>query len=301
MDTQRFARRGVLLDGKVAIVTGVSPNIMGGIAERLAAEGAALAAVDVREEYATACARYLNACGRKALGLQCDVTAESAVRACVQEVIEEFGRVDILVNGAAIQIQKGILDVSEAEWSRQLAVVLTGAFHFTRAVASHMIRAGIRGSVINIISTEGHQGVPDNIAYSTAKGGLLQFTRSAAMDLARHGIRVNSVSPTSTDPAEALERATRWGVKWHSPMVPPGESVGPRPTWRPQERWRLIPLGRLPRPSDYAAAVAFLASDEASMITGVDLRVDGGAVSKYWQWVPWPEVVGGQRWLRLGD
>jgi NAD(P)-dependent dehydrogenase (short-subunit alcohol dehydrogenase family) len=301
MHTEGLPHRGPLLDGKVAIVTGVSPNIMGGIAECLAAEGAAVAAIDVREEYATACARYLNACGRSALGLQCDVTVESAVHACVQRVIDEFGRVDILVNGAAIQIQKGILEASEAEWSRQLAVILTGAFHFTRAVASHMVRTSIRGSIINIISTEGHQGVPDNIAYSTAKGGLLQFTRSAAMDLARHGIRVNSVSPTSTDPAEALERATRWGVKWHSAMVPPGEIVSPRPAWRPQDRWRLIPLGRLPRPSDYAAAVVFLASDKASMITGVDLRVDGGAVSKYWQWVPWPEVLGGQRLLRLGE
>jgi NAD(P)-dependent dehydrogenase (short-subunit alcohol dehydrogenase family) len=140
-----------------------------------------------------------------------------------------------------------------------------------------MVERGAKGAILNIISTAGHQGEPGNIAYSTAKCGLLNFTRSAAMELVGHGIRVNSLTPTATDPLESFERARRWGREG---TPPPGiEAV--------MEPYRLgVPLQRLPKPSDYAGAAAFLVSDAAAMITGTDLRVDAGAVARYWAWTP---------------
>src|SRR5260370_11891423 len=99
------------------------------------------------------------------------------------------------------------------EWQRQIEIILTGAFLFTKHVASSMIEQSRKGSIINIISTAGHQGEPNNIAYCTAKSGLLNFTRSAAMELVSHSIPVNILTPTPTDPSESLERAARWGRK----------------------------------------------------------------------------------------
>ncbi|AFH40262.1 SDR family NAD(P)-dependent oxidoreductase [Thermus thermophilus] len=270
------------LKGKVAVLTGVSPNILGAIAERFAQEGARVAALSLREDFAFGCATYLQKLGHEAMGLVCDVTREETVQSCAASVIRKWGRVDILVNGAATQIQKSLLETNLSEWSKQLDVILTGAFVCTKIFASEMVKRGIRGSIINIVSTEGHQGVPDNIAYATAKGALLHFTRCAAMDLARYGIRVNSLTPTATDETEAVERAARWGVVWEGALA---KAKAPS-RLPPEAKAKLIPLGRLPRPSDYAGAAVFLASDEASMITGVDLRVDGGAASKYWQWLP---------------
>src|SRR5260221_2627883 len=141
----------------------------------------------------------------------CVVTDENQVIATVAAAREHFGGIDILVNNAAIFNKKGVLDMPLDEWRRQLEIILTGAFLFTKHVASSMIEQGRKGSIINIISTAGHQGEPNNIAYCTAKAGLLNFTRSAAMELVAHGIRVNSLTPTATDPAESLERAARWG------------------------------------------------------------------------------------------
>ena len=200
----------MILRDKVAIVTGTSPNIGGGIAEELAAEGAAIVAVDARVENARDCARYVT-------------------------------------------------------------------FLFTKHAARAMIAGGNGGAVINIISTAGHQGEPGNIAYCTAKSGLLNFTRSAAMELVGHGIRVNSLTPTATDLSESVERAARWG-RPVAVASPSHERMRPF-----QSR---VPMQRLPRPSDYGRAAAFLASEAASMITGTDLRVDAGAIARYWAWEP---------------
>lgn len=273
------------LSGKVAVVTGVSPNIMGGIAEALAEEGAAIVAVDRSEEFAQGCSRYIESRGGRSLPVVCDVADEASVRSMVAAALDRFGRIDVLVNGAAVQTRKGILEAEADEWRRQLDIILTGAFLCTKWVARAMVERGIRGSIINVISAEGHQGLGGNIAYSSAKGGLLQFTRSAAMDLARHGIRVNSVTPTATDPRESFERAARWGVRWAGPMGANLEQEeGLRQFLSRFEPY--VPLGRLPRPSDYGPAVVYLASDEASMVTAVDIRVDGGAVAKHWAWMP---------------
>jgi NAD(P)-dependent dehydrogenase (short-subunit alcohol dehydrogenase family) len=266
------------LKDRVAIVTGTSPNIGGGIAEGLAAEGAAIVAVDANAANATDCAKYLEGTGRRALSVTCDVTDEAQVRAAVDAALGAFGRIDILVNNAAFFNKKGVIDMPFEEWNRQTGVILGGAFLFTKHACKAMIARGAGGAVINIISTAGHQGEPGNIAYSTSKCGLINFTRSAAMELAGHGIRVNSLTPTATDPAESFERAARWG----RPVKPPPPGLA-----RVMAPFRDgIPLRKLPVPSDYGRAAAFLASDDAGMITGTDLRVDAGAVARYWAWNP---------------
>jgi len=265
------------LAGRTAIVTGTSSNIGGGIAEGLASEGAAIVCVDARAENASDCARAIQSAGGRALALTCDVTSEAQVEACVAEALKTFEKSDILVNSAAIFNRKGVIDMLLEEWQQQLAVILTGAFLFTKYVAKSMIDRRVRGSIINIISTAGHQGEPNNIAYCTAKSGLLNFTRSAAMELVSHGIRVNSLTPTATDPSESLRRAERWGRK-----TPAADRI--KQAFEPF-RTR-VPMLTLPSPGDYGKAAAFLASEDSSMITGFDLRVDAGAIARYWAWDP---------------
>ena len=132
------------------------------------------------------------------------------------------------------------------------------------------------GAIVNVISTAGHQGQPGNVAYCSAKAELLNFTRSVAMAFAPHGIRVNSITPTATDPRDAMDRAERWNR--------------PAPDRRILDFFegfrRGAPLRELPDLTDYARAVAFLVSDDARHITGTDLVVDAGALARYWGWNP---------------
>jgi NAD(P)-dependent dehydrogenase (short-subunit alcohol dehydrogenase family) len=153
-------------------------------------------------------------------------------------------------------------------------VNLTGTFLVTQQVARLMVEQRRGGSIIVIVSTAGHQGQAGNIGYCTSKSGLLNFTRAAAMDLAPHRIRVNSLTPTATDVEEGIERAVAWG------------RARPEPRGRLLDFAKMIPGGRLPSPRHYARAAVFLASDDAEMITGFDLRVDAGAIAKYWPWIP---------------
>ncbi|MGH7300114.1 MAG: SDR family NAD(P)-dependent oxidoreductase [Candidatus Rokuibacteriota bacterium] len=264
------------LAGRVAIVTGTSPNIGAGIAQGLADEGAAVACLDVAPENAEQCAAWIRSRGGDALGVTCDVTDEAQVAAAVARVRDAYGGVDVLVNNAGVLGGASVLEMELDRWTRQITVNLTGTFLCTKHVARLMVEQGRRGSVIVIVSTAGHQGQAGNIGYCTSKSGLLNFTRAAAMDLSRHRIRVNSLTPTATDPEEGLERAAAWG----RPRPTPRSGAGPL-AFR-----KMVPMGRLPSPRHYARSAVFLASDDAELITGCDLRVDAGAVAKYWPWVP---------------
>jgi len=264
----------VRLSSKIAVVTGTSPNIGGGIAEGLGEEGAAVACVDLVPDNAMQCAEAIRRRGGRALGIVCDVTDEGQVEAMVARVREAYGGVDILVNNAGILGGQGVLDMPVERWNRQIAVNLTGTFLCTKHVARLMVEQRRRGSIVVVVSTAGHQGQAGNIAYSTSKSGLLNFTRAAAMDLARHGIRVNSLTPTATDTEEAADRAVAWG------------RARPEPRARALDFAKMVPMGKLPSPRHYARAVVFLTSDDAEMVTGTDLRVDAGAIAKYWPWIP---------------
>jgi NAD(P)-dependent dehydrogenase (short-subunit alcohol dehydrogenase family) len=261
------------LAGKVALVTGTSPNIGGTVASGFAAHGAHVACNDVRGEVAEERAARIREAGGEALAVPGDVTDADAVTALVGQVLAAWGRIDVLVNNAVRFNTKGVLDMPVEEYRRQLDVILGGAFLMTQAVARAMVERGVRGSIVNILSTAAWQGQAGNIGYCTAKSGMINFTRSAAMELAPYGIRVNGFTPTATMPddprlAERFRRATAEGPS--SGMDFAG----------------LLPLGRLPGPSDYVPALVYLASDESAMTTGTNLTVDGGALAKYWPQAP---------------
>lgn len=263
------------LDGKVAIVTGTSPNIGGAIAKGFAAEGAKVVCTDVSESTARTCVEKIRADGGEALAVTGDVTDPEHARSVVELATARWGQVDILVNNAVWFNQKGLLTMPVDEYRRQLDIILGGAFLFTRAVAESMIRTGTAGSVINVLSTAAWQGQPGNIGYSTGKSGLINFTRSAAMELAEHGIRVNGFTPTATQP-EDPELARRMA-----------EALGrPGTGTYPMDFTGQFPMGRLPTPSDYVPALVYLAADESLMVTGTNITVDGGATAKYWPWTP---------------
>jgi NAD(P)-dependent dehydrogenase (short-subunit alcohol dehydrogenase family) len=261
------------LAGKVAIVTGTSPNIGGGIAEALAAAEAAVVCVDRDAANAVDCARAIETAGGRAIARTCDVRDEDQVRTVVADAVGAFGSVDVLVNGVAYYNMKGIREMSLAEFRDQVDLILCGVFVSTKVAAEAMIDGGRGGSIIHIASTEAHQGNPQNVAYTTAKAGLLNMARSNAMELVSYGIRVNTLTPTATDPTESAERAARWGR--------PKPDVSGHLAFR---RMRLLPTGQGPSPSDYGAAAVFLASDESRFVTGTDLRVDAGAIARYWGW-----------------
>lgn len=267
------------LAGKVAVVTGVSPNVTAGIAYGLSDAGASVFCVDVQKAYAQACAAAIEKRGGKAGAIACDVTDEDQVARAVQAAIAQYGRIDVLLNGAAISRPFGLLEMELSEFRKQIDCILTGAFLFTKHVARSMIDADTKGSILNLGSTEAHQGNPGNIAYGTAKSGLINFTRAAAMELAPFGIRVNLLTPTGTDPSEGRARAAEWNVDWKQ-----SARSARRPDYSSGAEG--VPLGRQPVPSDYAAAAVFLASDGSQMVTGTELRIDGGVLSRYWRWNP---------------
>ena len=245
------------LDGKVALVTGAGPNIGRQIARTLAEAGAAVGCNDISASAAEKAAADLADTDGGGMALPGDVTDERQVDDMVSTLVDRYGRMDILVNNAAITVPHGLLDTTTEEWSKVLAVNLTASFLTCRRVGRQMRDQGDGGSIINIASTSGHRGRAGALAYCSAKGGVLNMTRAMAMDLAQYGIRVNSVSPTKT-----------------------GISVGSLES--AEERFfGEIPLGRLGKPLDHANATLFLASDASEFCTGIDIRVDGGSLATW--------------------
>ena len=260
--------------GQVALVTGAAKGMGLATARMFAQSGASVVLADIDGDLAAKEVERIVVEGGTAIAIACDVADEAQVAAMVGRARESFGGVDILVNNAGILGGLSVLEMPLERWQRQLAVNLTGTFLCTKHVARLMVELGRPGSIIVIVSTAGHQGQAGNIGYCTSKSGLLNFTRAAAMDLARHGIRVNSLTPTATDAEEGVERAVEWGR-------PRRERGG-----RLLDFQKMVPTGQLPSPRHYARAAVFLASEDAEMITGFDLRVDAGAIAKYWPWIP---------------
>ena len=246
----------MLLEGKVALVTGAGPNIGGQIARTLAEAGAVVGCNDIDGLAAEKAAAALGDTPAGGMALPGDITDEAQAEEMVSRLVERYGRIDVLVNNAAITVPHGILETTLEEWNRVLSINLTGSFLMGRAAARVMAEQG-SGSIVMIASTSGHRGRAGALAYCSAKGGVVNMTRAMAMDLAPHGIRVNSVSPTKTGQS-----------------VGNIESAGTR-------FFAEIPLGRLGEPIDHARAVLFLASDQSEFCTGIDIRVDGGALATW--------------------
>ena len=274
LDTGLAARLEGRLAGKVALVTGTSPNIGGIAASGFAAAGARVACNDIRPEVAEARASMIRDAGGEAIAVPGDVTDPAAMAAAVEAVLERWGRIDVLLNNAVRFDTRGLLDMPLDASRVQLDVVLVGAFVVSGLVARSMVERAVRGSIINVLSTAAWQGQAGNIGYCTAKSGMINFTRSAAMELAPHGIRVNGFTPTATMPDEPA-LASAFGAAVDAARVAGTMDFPGANPWE-----------RLPTPSDYVAPLVFLASDDSALMTGGNITVDGGALAKYWPQVP---------------
>ena len=239
----------------VAVVTGAAQGIGRRVAETLAERGYALALADLREPRQTL--EAVRAQGAAAFALAGDVSSEQYADALTRRVLDEFGRVDVLVNNAGVSLITPAEQTTAEQWRRVLEVNLTGPFLLCRAFGAAMLAAG-DGSIVNIASIAGLQGVGDRAAYNASKHGLIGLTRTLAAEWGGRGVRVNAVCPgwVKTEMDEADQAAAHYTDE---------DIVGQ------------VPLGRFAAPADIAAAVAFLADDEASgFVNGVALPVDGG-------------------------
>jgi NAD(P)-dependent dehydrogenase (short-subunit alcohol dehydrogenase family) len=242
------------LKDKVAIVTGGSSGIGLAAARRLAAEGARIVIASQNKERIEAAAeRVRKEDGVDVLGLECDVSSEAQVGAVVDATFERFGRLDIVVNNAGMMLFKKLEEFTEADWLRVLGVDFMGAVHFTRQAFLRM-RGG--GSIVNVASVHAVMTSPLVAPYAAAKAAMLSLTRSAGIEGRDKGIRCNVVLPGAIDT----------GMLWDNPNIKSGaEKIDPKDVGKPEH---------------VAAAVAFLASDDAAFITGTALRVDGGRLDR---------------------
>ncbi len=249
--------RAFRLDGRAALVVGAGSGIGRAIALAFGAVGATVGCVDKSEATAQATMREISAAGGKAEAIACDVTDEVDVSAAVARFLAACGPPRILVNGAAYDDATGtILELPPAEWTKVLAVNLTGPYLMSRAVLPHMIAAG-GGSIIHIASQMGRVGAAGRPAYCATKGALIQLAKVMAADHAAHNSRVNTLSPGAVE--------TRRMVLRFGDMQTARQVSGP-----------LHLLKRLGQPDEIAAAAIFLASDASSFMTGADLLIDGG-------------------------
>jgi NAD(P)-dependent dehydrogenase (short-subunit alcohol dehydrogenase family) len=247
------------LEGRSALVTGAAAGIGRAIAEAFAGEGADVAILDRDAGRLGAVERELAGQGRKIVSLACDLADAAAAREAVDKAIHGLGKVDVLVNNAGMLAPGDLLTLSLEDFDKVLAVNLRAPFVVGQAVARHMVHRGLKGAIINMSSVNAVLAIPGQLAYVTSKGGINQLTKTMALGLAPHGIRVNAIGPGSimTDILKgvvASEEARR--------------NVLAR-----------TPLGRIGEPAEVAKVAVFLASDEASYLTGQTIYPDGGRLA----------------------
>jgi len=242
------------LAGRAALVTGAARGIGRAIALQLARQGAAVV-VNYREraDAAAEVVRLAQELGADAVAVQGDVSDPEAARTVVETAIARWGKVDILVNNAGIALYRLLLDTTVDQWDRIMAVHLRGAFNCTKAALPSMIRHGY-GRIINIASVWGVLGAANEVAYSTAKAGLIGFTKALAKEVGRGGITVNAVAPgvIETDMLSGLTEEEKAALA------------------------EATPVGRLGRPEDVASIVGYLASPAGAFVTGQVIGADGG-------------------------
>jgi 3-oxoacyl-[acyl-carrier protein] reductase len=245
----------ISLEGKVALVTGAGRNIGRAIALALAGEGAAVVVnAHAKRDEIDAVARAIEAAGGRALALLADVTDAAAVRGMVGAAIERFGRIDILVNNAALRRESPLEAITLAEWREVTATILDGAFHCAQACVPYLRKSGA-GTIVNIGGLTGHTGAKNRVHVVAAKAGLAGLTRALAQELAADNITVNCVSP-------GLIETARGGSSTENPD---------------HHRTSRNVLGRRGTPEEVAAAVLYLCGPGARYVTGQTLHVNGGA------------------------
>lgn len=243
----------MLLQGRKALVTGASRGIGRAVAIALAEEGADVALLATSAELLGAVAEEVRGLGRKAVALPVDLRSSDAVKAAVEQAVDELGGLDIVVNNAGITADQLFLRHKDEDWERVLDVNLTGAFRVTKSAARALLKSKA-GRVINLTSVVGLTGNPGQASYCASKAGLIGFTKSLAKELASRGVTVNAIAPgfIETDMTAALTEDQRAAVA------------------------KQVPMGRFASPQEVAWLATFLASDRAAYITGEVLRVDGG-------------------------
>jgi meso-butanediol dehydrogenase/(S,S)-butanediol dehydrogenase/diacetyl reductase len=235
------------LEGKVALVTGAASGIGAACADRFSVEGAQVGGIDVAIPASHPCAAFAPA----------DVRDAVAVDAAVTGIVAELGPIDVLVNAAGVSSFGTADTIDEAEWNRVLDINLKGTWLVSKSVLPAMVARGA-GSIVNLASVEGIEGGQAQTAYNASKGGVVLLTRSMAVDYGSHNVRVNCLCPGMIE----------------TPMTAPLKEGGLRPVLEWFEAQHL--LGRTGKPQEVAAAALFLASDDASFVTGHALAVDGG-------------------------
>jgi NAD(P)-dependent dehydrogenase (short-subunit alcohol dehydrogenase family) len=242
---------------KVVLITGAGRGIGRATALRLASEGATVAVLDRDGAAAEEAVAALGETGAKALALTADITDQGALDAALAKVQEAFGRIDVLVNNAARALKGNLAQTTPEDWLSEIAGTLNGAYFVTRLVLPGMALRG-KGAIVNVGSVNGLLAL-GNPGYSAAKAGLLNFTKALATEYGPKGIRANMVSPGT--------------IQTSSPSWQKRLARDPQ-VFDKLARW--YPVGRVGRPDDIAAAIAFLAADEAAFVNGANLVVDGG-------------------------
>lgn len=250
------------MHARTCIVTGAATGIGEAIASLMAEEGGRVVVADVDEAGGEGTAAAIRDAGGEAIFVRTDVSREEDVRAMRDAAVREYGSIDVLVNNAAVFVLKGV-EATPEDWQRSLSVNVVGNSLCTRYAAEEMKKQG-RGAIVNLSSISAFVAQPQFVTYSATKAAILQMTRNVALDLAPFGIRVNAVCPGTI-----LTQASR------NHMERVGQSFE---EWNAEQSARQL-LGRVGDPREVAYAVVFLASDEASFVTGTHLMVDGGYVA----------------------
>lgn len=244
-------------DGRSVIVTGVASGLGTAVAQEFAAEGARVLGCDVNDEPGAAVMKDIG------FYLHADVSKEADVIALVNDAVERFGRLDVMVNNAAIQVEQTLVETTEEQLDRVIAVNLKGPFFGCKHAVRVMLGCG-GGAIVNVSSVAGLAGDPLLAAYGATKGGVLALTKSAAVTYGREKIRVNAVCPGDIQ----------------TPLVERYFAAAPDPIALRAQALGEYPLGRFAEPREVARAVLFLASDDASFVTGEALVVDGGVLAE---------------------
>ncbi|MEL7262835.1 MAG: L-iditol 2-dehydrogenase [Pseudomonadota bacterium] len=248
------------LAGKSALITGAARGIGRAFAEAYLREGAQVVIADIDAERAAATASEIGA-----VAVRMDVTDQASIDAGLAEAIDHVGRVDILINNAAIFTAAPITKITRADYARVFDINVSGALFTMQAVARHMIDRGTRGCIINMASQAGRRGEPLVAVYCASKAAIISLTQSAGLNLIEHGIRVNAIAPGVVD-----------GEHWDGVDAFFARYEGKAPGQKKREVGAAVPYGRMGRAEDLTGMAVFLASDDAEYIVAQTYNVDGG-------------------------